>query len=240
MATLVLIHSPIVGPVTWSLVRNELQLKGAKAIVPELAYDIAPKGPFWELHARSVARALESILENEELILIAHSGAGMLLPAVRQISSRPVAGYIFVDADIPEDGVSRLELLRRELPQAAEGVRQVLSAGEMLPAWSDAELQEVIPDPELRQRILADLRPHALAFMEEPIPVFEGWPQVPCGYLSFKRTGSYQGSIERAKRECWAYAELDGAHFHMLVDATGVAEVLLRLAERLQVKGLTR
>ena len=234
MATFVLIHSPIVGPLTWSLVANELKLRGAGAIIPELAYDVAPKEPFWELHARSVVRALRSIPENEGPILTGHSGAGMLLPEIRQAIGRPVAGYIFVDADIPEDGVSRMELLQRELPQAAEEVHRALSGGEMLPAWSDAELQEVIPDPELRKKVLADLRPHALAFMEEPIPVFEGWPDAPCAFLSFKRTGSYGESIERAKREGWSYAELDGAHFHMLVNPAEVSEALIRLAGRVE------
>jgi hypothetical protein len=239
MATFVLIHSPIVGPLTWSSVAEELRLSGIKAIVPDLAYDVAPKEPYWKLHAKSVGRALKSVPENEGLILAGHSGAGMLLPAIRQISGRAVAGYIFVDADIPEDGGSRLEILRRELPQAAEEVYRALSAGEMLPAWGDADLREIIPEVELRQRVLADLRPHPLAFMEEAIPVFEGWPEAPCGYLSFKRAGSYRESVERAKREGWAYAELDGAHFHILVDPHGVAEALVGLAERLQVKGLT-
>jgi hypothetical protein len=232
MATFVLIHSPVVGPLTWSLVANELKLRGAGAIIPELAYDVAPQEPFWELHARSVAGALKSIPENDSLILAGHSGAGMLLPEIRQAIGRPVAGYIFVDADIPEGGVSRMELLRRELPAAAEEVQRALSAGEMLPAWSDADLEEIIPDPLLRQRVVGDLRPHPLAFMEEAIPVFEGWPEAPCGYLSFKRTGSYAKSAERARRLGWAYEELDGAHFHILVDPTGVAEALIRLAVR--------
>lgn len=234
MTTFVLIHSPIVGPLTWSLVGNELKLRGVKAIIPELAYDVAPNGPFCELHAKSVDRALKSIPANEALILTGHSGAGILLPAVHQTSPRPVAGYIFVDADIPEDGVSRLEILRRELPSVAEEVQLALSAGEMLPAWSDAELEEIIPDPGLRQKVLADLRPHPLAFMEEAIPVPEGWPETPCAYLSFKRTGSYAESVERAKREGWAYAELDGAHFHMLVDPARVAEALVMLAGRIE------
>ena len=238
MTTFVLIHSPIVGPVAWSAVAEELRIRGVKAIVPDLAYDVVPKQPFWELHAKSVARGLKSAPENEGLILTGHSGAGMLLPAISQISGRPVAEYIFVDADIPEDGVSRLELLRRELPEVAEGVRQALSAGEILPGWSDADLEEVIPDPAVRQRVLADLRPQPLAFMEEPIPVFRGWPDAPCGYLSFKGTSSYGEAVERAKREGWAYVELDGAHFHMLVDPSGVAEALVGLADQLQVKGI--
>jgi hypothetical protein len=32
--------------------------------------------------------------------------------------------------------------------------------------------------------------------------------------------------------------ELDGAHFHMLVDPSGVAEALVGLADQLQVKGI--
>jgi hypothetical protein len=236
MTTFVLIHSPIVGPVAWSAVAEELRIRGVKAIVPDLTYDLVPKQLFWELHANSVARAIRSIPENEALILTGHSGAGVLLPAVRQISGRTVAGYILVDADIPEDGVSRLELLGRELPEVAEGVHQALSAGEMLPAWSDADLEEVIPDPGVRRRVLAELRPHPVAFMEEAIPVFEGWPDAPYGYLSFKGTGSYGEAVKRAKREGWAYAELEGAHFHVLVDPSGVAEALVWLAEQLQVK----
>jgi hypothetical protein len=232
MTTFVLIHSPIVGPVAWSAVAEELRIRGVKAIVPDLAYDVVPKQPFWELHAKSVARGLKSAPENEGLILTGHSGAGMLLPAISQISGRPVAGYIFMDADIPEDGISRLEILGRELPQAAEEVHRALSAGKMLPAWSDADLREIIPDPAVRQRVLAHLRHHPLAFMEEAIAVFESWPDAPCAYLSFPRTGSYGESVKRAKREGWAYAELDGAHFHMLVDPVGVAKALLGLAAR--------
>ncbi len=37
--TFVLVHSPIVGPATWSGVRTELEARGRKALVPVLGQD---------------------------------------------------------------------------------------------------------------------------------------------------------------------------------------------------------
>ncbi len=77
--------------------------------------------------------------------------------------------------------------------------------------------------------MLSELHPQPLAYRAEPIPVFPGWPDAPCGYIRF--TPFYDGPAERARREGWAYAELDGGHFHMLVDPSGVADTLIGLTE---------
>jgi len=89
---------------------------------------------------------------------VAHSGAGPLLPAIRQSLANPVHAYVFVDAGIPRDGLSRLDLMKSEDPAWAEQFQEELARGERFPAWSFEDLQEVIPDEELRRQTVADKR----------------------------------------------------------------------------------
>jgi len=227
----VLLHSPLVGPFTWAPVADELRRRGVDAIIPTLDSPTAPGSRYWERHGRTVAEALEDVAPQQPLILAGHSGAGMLLPAIRQLTRRPVAAYLFVDAGIPEDGKSRLDLF--EDPQAAELFRRA-AVGGLLPTWKEEDLRAAIPDHERRQRFVAELRPLPLAVYEEPIPVFEGWPDAPCGYVRFGANPAYDAPAERARRAGWPYRELAGAHFHMLVDPAAVAGALLDLVEQLR------
>ncbi|HLF28818.1 MAG TPA: alpha/beta fold hydrolase [Anaerolineae bacterium] len=223
----VLIHSPLVGPLTWALVSDELQRRGIETRAPQLFDNEAAGIPYWKQHADSVARALTPIPIDRSLILIGHSGAGPLLPAIRQALNHPIAGYIFADAGIPVDGASRLDLMASEDPEWAGQFRQTLEAGERFPNWRNDDLAEVIPEAALRQGVVNELRPRGLVFFEERIPVFDGWPDAPCGYLLFSPV--YAAPAARARREGWAYREMQAGHFHMLVEPAAVANALVDL-----------
>ncbi|MGH8248435.1 MAG: alpha/beta fold hydrolase, partial [Gammaproteobacteria bacterium] len=185
-------------------------------------------------HAASAMRALKPVSVDHPLILVGHSGAGPLLPAIRQMIPHRAAAYIFVDAGIPIDGASRLDLRALESPEMAQQSRQALVSGGCYPTWSDEDLLEVIPDAGLRQGMLAEMHPRPLAFFEEPIPVFSGWPDAPCGYLLFS-PAAYAVPAARARRDGWAYRELDAGHFHMLVDPKAVANALRDLVEQMSI-----
>src|SRR5207248_8072000 len=132
---------------------------------------------------------------------------------------------------IHRDGASRLDLFPDR--DGAEQFRQAAVDG-LLPTWSEEDLREDIPDDSLRRRFVAELRPLPLAVYEEPIPVFSGWPDAPCGYLRFTQTDprAYEEAAQFARHEGWAYTEMQGGHFHMLVDPPGVAEALVDLVNR--------
>lgn len=225
--TFVLVHSPLVGPSTWSLVADELGRQGLETIVPTLGND-NPALPYWEQHATEVVEALKVISQDVPLILVGHSGAGPLLPAIQQLAKRNVAGYIFVDAGILLDGRSQLDLMALESPEFAEQFREALQSGERFPTWSDEDLQDVLPDETFRQRIVNELQPRALDYFNERMPVFEGWPDAPCGYLQF--TSTYDVFAERARTEGWTFHRIEAGHFHMLVDPEVVTTVLLNFA----------
>ncbi len=223
----VLVHSPLIGPSTWSLVADELRRGGVRAAAPRLEDSEAAGVPFWRQH-RDAAVAQVSGLDGESAVLVGHSGAGPLLPAVAEALGRTVAGYVFVDASIPEDGASRLGLLKRELPDAADQLVELLARGWRFPTWGDEDLSEEIPDKELRRQVLDELAPRARDFWEEPIPVFEGWPEAPCWYLQF--SPSYEVAAADARRRGWNCRRLEGGHFHMLVEPSTVAEAILAAA----------
>ena len=103
----ILVHSPLVSPLTWSRVADEMRKRSLDVLVPTLEDSLNSKEPFWKQHAESVSRSLSVIPTDLPLILVAHSGAGPLLPVLRQSIPHPVRAYVFVDAGIPRDGASR-------------------------------------------------------------------------------------------------------------------------------------
>jgi hypothetical protein len=221
----VLIHSPLVGPLTWSLVAAEMRRRGLDVFVPRLQDSPEPKEPFWKQHAQSVSGALANISKEARLTLVAHSGAGPLLPAIRQFIVNPVHAYIFVDAGIPRQSASRLDLMRSEDPEWAAQFQEYLEAGGQFPNWGRDDLIEVIPDKDLRDQMVAEIRPRALDFFTESLPVFKGWPDAPCIYIQF--SAPYEQPAIQARQLGWQTYTLDAGHFHMLVEPVVVANLLI-------------
>lgn len=229
-AVLVLIHSPLVGPLTWSRVADELRRRGVEVVTPTLVDTNEGSAPFWQRHVAAVVQSVEVIPTTVPLALVGHSGAGPLLPAIGRGVNHPVSAYLFVDAGIPTDGKSRLDLMATEDPAFAEDLQHRLIAGERFPTWRQEDLRAVIPDRWLRDRMVTELQPRSRAFFEEQIPVFADWPDAPCSYLQL--SAAYDAPAERARREGWPYRTIAAGHFHMLVDPPAVTRTLLDLIEQ--------
>jgi len=180
----VLIHSPLVGPLTWSLVAEDLRRRGIEVVVPVL-HDDGSGVPYWRQHIASAAAAVASLPEDRALVLVGHSGAGPLLPAVGESCCRHVGAYLFVDAALPLDGQSRLDDMEADDPEFARQLRQHLVAGGRFPDWSEEDLRAVIPNHRLRRDMVAELRPRPLAFFQERIPGSVADLDAPCAYLRF-------------------------------------------------------
>lgn len=226
----VLIHSPLVGPFTWALTAEALRQRGVEVVVPTLVNDPTRSAPYWLQHAEAVRQAVRDVADDRAVLLVAHSGAGPLLPAVRQALPHPTGGYLFIDAGWPEDNKSRLDLF--EDPSTAEEFRHSAVDG-LLPVWSEEDLRPVIPDEGIRRRFASELRPTPLAVYAEALPVFPGWPDAPCGYLRFGNNPAYDRSSLLARRAGCPVRQMEGEHFHMLVDPEAVADALMALAREI-------
>jgi hypothetical protein len=224
----VLIPSPLCGPFTWAAVADELRRRGREAVTPALE-DAGDNraAPYWQQHAQAVRRVLAAVAAERPVALVGHSGAGPLLPVIGQTLGRPVAAYVFADAGLPLAGASRLEARAVEAPTAAARFYRLLATGARFPAWSDADLGEIVPDPAVRRAVLAELRPRALSFWQERLPVPVDWPDAPCAYLQL--SPGYDAPAAQARQLGWAYGKIDAGHFHMLVDPVGVTEAILTL-----------
>lgn len=227
----VLIHSPLVGTLTWKLVAHRMRQRGLSVVVPILIDQPASKKPYWKQDTESVLQALTCIPESQSITLVGHSGAGPLLPAIRQTFVHPVSAYVFVDASVPRDGASRLDLMKAEDPEWAEQFQEELERGGHYPNWKFDDLSEVIPDETLRRQMFAEIHPRGLPFFTESIPVFSGWPDAPCVYIHF--SAPYQRAAAKAREVAWPTYEIKAGHFHMLVDELTVTDMIVDAVNRL-------
>jgi pimeloyl-ACP methyl ester carboxylesterase len=221
----VLMHSPLAGPCTWSLVARDLEAGGHTVIVPELRSPQGLAEPYYRHHVEAVAKAVEAADSTGRLILVGHSGAGPLLPAIGAALDIPVEAYIFVDAALPTPGHSRLDGFGDEA--AVRQFRESARDG-LVPPWPEAALRPLIPDDAVRARFVEDLQPMPLAVYEEPLPVVPGWPEARCAYLRF--SDAYLQPYVEALRRRWLTRQIGAGHFHMLENPRYVAGALLELS----------
>ncbi len=221
----VLVHSPLVGELTWSLVAERMRQRGLDVLVPILNDFPDSNELYWKQHAASVSLALLDIPENVPLIFVAHSGAGPLLPVIRESVPNPVDAYIFVDAGIPQDNATRLDMMKPEDPGWAQEFQTYLEGGGQFPNWSNDDLREIAPDRNLREQLIAELHPRGLDFFTEPIPVFDDWPDAPCAYILF--SSPYRQTEMEARQMGWLTYQLQAGHFHMLVDPSAVTDLII-------------
>jgi hypothetical protein len=229
---LALVHSPLTGPFVWQPAAQELARRGIEAVVPEVADHPSATGPFWDQESRAAARSLRRVTGS--VVLVAHSGAGPLLPVIGERAACDVNGYLFVDAGLPQDGTSRLDDMRSEGAAWAEELERHLRSGGRFPEWTEDDLREILPLEGLRRGLLDELRPRPLEFFTEPIPVPASWPDAPCGYL--RLSAVYEGARRRASDEGWPARSLEQGHFHMLVDPPGVVDEMVALLEAMSVR----
>lgn len=227
--TLVLVHSPLVGPYSWRPAGDSLQSAGWRVVIPSLTTTEDGILPYWQRHASEVRAALDDNAIDDSIVLAGHSGAGPLLPAIARGCGRHLAAYVFVDSDLPAGGKSRLDqFVAKEHVDAL----RAMSIDGMLPPWNqwfaEEAMAELIPDEASRARFLAELRPTPLAVYEEKLPAVEGWPDAPCAYIQL--SGAYDAPAAAARARDWLFDELDSTHLGLVTDADAVARSLARLA----------
>jgi hypothetical protein len=227
--TTVLLHSPLVGPATWAPVAAELVRAGRPAVVPDLRGVATAAEPWWPEALSAVARAVDAGA-GSELVLVPHSNAGLLTPAVaahlRSLGHR-VGACVFVDAAMPAGG---------DVPLGAPGLVPLLeglAVDGVLPPWTQwwepAEVDALLP-PVYREAVASEQPRLPLAYFRQRVPVPEGWEPERCAYL--RLSDAYLDDAAEAAGQGWRTEHLPAGHLHMLVDPRAVAAALVRLSAR--------
>jgi hypothetical protein len=226
--TFVLVHSPIVGPATWLPVADALRADGRRVVVPSLLDVARSAPPRWQAVVSAIERGLPDVLA-KQVILVAHSGAGPLLPVVGAHLDATVVAYVFVDAGLPP-----LEGTTTAASESFLAVLESLAEKGNLPPWSTwwgpGAMEKLVPDATLRAALEAELPRMPLSYFTESIPVPSGWADTPSAYLHF--SAPYRADAATAAAHGWPVHHIEGQHLHLVVDPQAVAEAVVALAQQ--------
>lgn len=221
----VLLHSPLVGPASWRWVAAVMRDQGYEVLVPDMTGFHLAGAPYWPTYVDGV---LAGISTDRPIQLVAHSGAGLLLPVVADRLADQVEALIFAEAALPPwTGSATLA------PAAMRSQLERMAVFGILPAWSkwwgDDAMDTLVPEPGRRAAMEAELPTLPLDYFDQVVPMPDGWADKVAGsYLWFSDV--YEDDATRAADHGWPISRLSGGHLHMAVDPEAVALTLLGLA----------
>ncbi len=196
-----LVHSPLVGPETWQPVARLLRDRGYDVLAPSLAGVFDGPAPFYRAIGDSVARQVQP--SGPTAVLVAHSGAGAVLPSVAGAlvhNGTAVRGAIFVDALLPGPG----SWFEGAPPPLAAKLRDMANDGR-LPPWNEwfpeAMIANLIPDAAMRAEFVAGIPRLPLAYFAEQPPEVTIWPVSHLAYV--RLSDAYREQAAAARADGW-------------------------------------
>lgn len=227
--TLLFVHSPVVGPATWSATADMLSGKGFRCLIPDLT-GVTTSGPPY--YSKLAVAATEAV-DDDPLILIGHSAAGPLLPVIADAVSSQAVAAVFVDAFLPHPGRSWFDVAPVPL---RELLLDIADAGR-LPPWNEwfpaNAIDELVPHANIRRQFLAEIPRLPLAYFLERAPVTRNWNTLRCAYLRF--SAAYDGTADEAERLGWWVARRNWDHLRMLSAPDTVADLTASAVSALRV-----
>lgn len=227
VARFLLVHSPLVGPSSWTRVAAALRARDRDVVVPDLT-GVAARSERWDDWFVDAAAAGCDRWEGD-VVVVGHSGAGVFLPQVADRLADRCVATIFVDAVVP--------LATGEHRTSASLIAKLdeVDDGGVLPPWltwwPDDVVSRLLPDAEDRAALSADMPRLPRAFYDEPVAVPDGWIARANGYLQL--SPAYDEDRARAVAYGWPTARLDADHLSTFTApadvAAGIEAMLARL-----------
>ncbi len=219
MVTVVLMHSPFLGPSSLRPLADELASDGVAVLLMDLRMTIN-EAPVHQRLIGGFADALEDSGVTGGLVLAGHSGAGPLLPGFADALEVDVAGLVFLDSDLPTPGKAWRETVD---PALVSQVKASVRDGK-LPRWDrwfDTDPLRLVP-AGLREEMRDEAPEVPWEFLKEQRPVVE-WAG-PCGYVLLSPV--YEDAAAKAAELGWPVERVESHH---LAAATSPSEVAAAL-----------
>jgi hypothetical protein len=188
--TVLLLHSPLLGPSSWAAVAARLP----DAVVPDLRPGLVP--PYY---ASLSAAACIDLSGAHAVTLVAHSRAGPLVPSVCAVLGRAVSSVVLVDARLPHPGRSWLSTVA---PAQADRLRSLVTDGLLAP-WNTW-----FPDADFGVE-LGELPRVPWDMVTETAPPL-GLPPVPRRYIQL--SAGYADVADRAAADGFDVLRADPGH----------------------------
>jgi pimeloyl-ACP methyl ester carboxylesterase len=240
MATFVIVHGAFGGGWEWTPVAGVLRGRGHVVFTPTLTGmgERAHLGPEVRLatHVEDVVAVLE-LEDLRDVVLCGASYGGMAVTGAADRVADRIRLLIYVDALVPRDGQSGLDLL-----PGGFGDMVHAAAGEHGHGWVPIP-PEILPPAGLipeeeRGRYMTRLRAQPVATFTDPVRLTGVLDRLPrafvrciAGDLAVAGGGDPVAPMAaRARAEGWTYRELAAPHDPQLFDPAGTAAVLDELA----------
>lgn len=218
-----LLHSPFLAPSSSVPLARALEARGEFARVVSASEAFDDHQTSYGGVADVIARQLR-----EPCVLVAHSGAGALVPSIVTAAQDRVRHAIFVDATLPHDGLSWFDTVPEPL---AKRMRELARDGRA-PRWSDwfsdRTLGRLLPNETERRRLVSGMPRIPLAFLQRPAPTVADWlASECCRYLQL--SDGYAVEAERSRALGWRGHRLPGDHLWTMTHPQEVAAALIDL-----------
>ncbi len=236
MSTFVLVHGAWQSTGTWDLLVPLLEKRGHKTVRPILAglgTDCSRLSPAITLqqHVQDVSSELSKF--QSPVVLVGHSYAGMIISGAVEVDPAKVERLFFLDAFIPDDGQSVLDLLPAETGDYFRDIARQHGAGWRLPAGEgQLDLWGLKPG-EARDFVRARLSDFSLRCFEEAIHLPENRKaKVPATFVGGVAEGYparpfFQPFARKARALGWKVAEVATGHDCHVEQPDEVAEILM-------------
>jgi len=235
----VLVHGAWQSIATWDLLTPLLTERGHNVITPvlsglgtdqsRLSADIT-----LTQHVEDVSLALAGV--PDKVVLVGHSYAGMIISGVAETNPSPIHCLVYLDAFIPENGQSVLDLFPSEMSAYFRNVAREygdgwrLSGGEgQLDLWG-------LKPGEARDFVRSRLCDFSLRCFEEALPLpFNRKASIPAIFVASVAEGYparplFGQFARKARASGWTVVELDSGHDCHVERPEDVASILLSSA----------
>jgi pimeloyl-ACP methyl ester carboxylesterase len=235
MAIFVIVHGAWSGAHAWRWVRPLLRDAGHEVFTPCLTglgerTHLATERVDLDTHIGDVLGVLE-FEDLQDVTLVGHSYGGLVVTGVADRSPQRMTHVVYLDAEVPRDGESEMDLLAPADRSAYEASARLRGDGWRIPP--------PLPDP-LPADLTPDLRWAMSRMVPQPLRTFTQPVHLHGRASPHRRTyvlhtqgkegQDLAGYVERVRRDAgWRFREFDAGHGAHVTDPRRLADLLISL-----------
>ena len=202
MRSILLVHSPLVGPGTLEPLAAALRIHGHTVLCP----DVRGASTWADFTDVAVTSCRNSGFAPD--VLVAHSGAGAVIPAIG--STLGVGRLVFLDALLPPESGPWMpsDVMRSRLATMAAGSATLPPWHEW---WNPNMLRRLVPDERQRLAIADECPAVPIALYDSAAPSIDAWSS-PDSCVYIQLSNAYTDEAAEARERAWSVIAHDGQH----------------------------
>jgi pimeloyl-ACP methyl ester carboxylesterase len=243
----VLVHPAWLGGWCWRKVAPLLRARGHDVFTPTLTglgerAHLSKPDVGLDTHIEDIVKVLE--FENlSHVILVGNSSGGMVITGAADRAPQRIAHLVYLDAFVPEDGQSLVDMLPADRRDAMENLVKTEGAGWLLPRFAPLPPEKILRDiwgvtsDDDLSWMLARLEPTPFKHFTDPFKrtnpaaVDMARTFIRCRGFLFGKHPAFDSHAKMAQQTPgWRYRELDAPHLPYITHPADVADTLLDIA----------